>query len=321
MNPKQPDWNSFCATLRDIDAAAGRIRPLVVKTPTVPFKSLDCEAHRSISLKCENLQHGFAFKARGACNAVFSLSDDEAARGVVTHSSGNHAAALARAAKLRGIRAHIVMPHNSARVKLAAVRSLGVEPILCDSTPAAREAMAAEVMQHTGATLIHPFNDVRVIAGQGTVGLEILKQCPNVTTIVVPVGGGGLLAGTLIAVKTLKPSVRVIAAEPEWADDAFRSVQSGQIEPVLRNDSIADGLRTPLGTLTFPVICGLVDEVMCASEESIEQAMGLIANSSHMRIEPSGAVSLAVVNQHRDRFQDQRIVCVISGGNRDSVAS
>jgi len=321
MNPRKPDWNSFCATLREIEAAADRIRSLVIETPTMPFELQSQEFGCAISLKCENLQHGAAFKARGACNAVFGLSDEEATRGVVTHSSGNHAAALARAAKLRGIEAHIVMPRNSARVKLAAVRSLGVEPIMCDSTSAAREAMADEVMRQTGATMIHPFNDRRVIAGQGTAALEILRQYPDVTTIVVPVGGGGLLAGTLITVKTLKPSVTVIAAEPQWADDAFRSLRSGQIEPVLRTDSIADGLRTPLGSLTFPIIYGLVDEVLCVSEASIERALNIIESSSHMTVEPSGAASLAVVDQHRARFVNQRVVCVVSGGNRDSAES
>ena len=303
-----------------IEAAARRIRSLVVETPTIPFASLSHEMDCSIAIKCENFQHGFAFKARGACNAVFSLTDDEAARGVVTHSSGNHAAALARAAMLRGIRAHIVMPENSARIKLAAVRSLGVEPVLCESTPAAREAMANEVMRTTGAILVHPFNDARIIAGQGTVGLEILRQYPDVETIVVPVGGGGLLAGILIAVKSLKPSVRVIAAEPEWANDAFRSLQSGQIEPVWRTDSIADGLRTPLGSLTFPIIHQLVDEILCASEAAINESVQQLEAHAKMIAEPSGAVSLAVVNQHRSRFANQQIVCVVSGGNRDVQA-
>lgn len=317
MNSRQQVWPTFCTDLPQIQAASQRIAPLVIKTPTIAFESLSRELGCSMALKCENFQHGFAFKARGACNAVFMLTDEEASRGVVTHSSGNHAAALARAAKLRGITAHIVMPENSARIKLAAVQILGVEPILCESTPAAREAMADQVMQITGATMIHPFNDERVIAGQGTVGLEILRQYPDIETIVVPVGGGGLLAGLLIAVKSLKPSVRVIAAEPQWADDAFRSVISGQIEPVLRTDSIADGLRTPLGSLTFPIIHQLVDEILCASESSITEAMQLISSHAKMIVEPSGAVPLAVVHQHRDQFANQRVVCVVSGGNRD----
>lgn len=320
MHRSLPDWDSFCLTPPDIEAAADRIRPYVLETPVRELTLSNGATEYSIVLKCENLQHGGAFKARGACNAVFSLSDDDAARGVVTHSSGNHAAALARAAKLRGIQAHIVMPRNSARVKLAAVRNLGVEPVLCDPTPAAREARAAEVMQQTGATMIHPFNDARVIAGQGTTGREILAQCADVTTIIVPVGGGGLLAGTLLAVKSRNPAIRIIAAEPEFADDAFRSLQSGQIEPVLRTDTIADGLRTPLGSLTFPIIYGLVDEVLCASELAIEDTTRWISESTGMPIEPSGAVSVAVVQQNRDRFKNERVVCVISGGNRDVVS-
>lgn len=317
MHRTFPDWTTFCTSLPQIQAAATRIRSLILETPTIAFAALGDDIGCSLACKCENFQHGFAFKARGACNAVFSLTNAEAARGVVTHSSGNHAAALARAAKLRGIVAHIVMPENSARIKLAAVRSLGVEPVMCESTPAAREAMAQDVMRSTGATMIHPFNDACVIAGQGTIGLEILRQCPDVETIIVPVGGGGLLAGTLIAVKSLKPSVRIIAAEPEWADDAFRSLQSGQIERVLRTDSIADGLRTPLGSLTFPIIHQLVDEILCVSEAAINEAMQHLGTHAKMIVEPSGAVPLAAVRQHRDRFANQRIVCVVSGGNRD----
>lgn len=314
---RQPVWTSFCTDLSQIQAASQRIAPLIIETPSIAFASLSRELGCSMALKCENFQHGFAFKARGACNAVFMLTDEEASRGVVTHSSGNHAAALARAANLRGITAHIVMPENSARIKLAAVRNLGVEPILCESTSAAREAMADQVMQTTGATMIHPFNDERVIAGQGTVGLEILRQYPDVETIVVPVGGGGLLSGLLIAVKSMKPSVRVIAAEPQWADDAFRSMISGKIEPVLRIDSIADGLRTPLGSLTFPIIYSLVDEILCASESSIAESMRTISLRAKMIVEPSGAVPLAVVLEHNDHFANQRVVCITSGGNRD----
>ena len=317
MNRSPPDWSSFCTDRSQIDAAAKRIRPMVMETPTIVFESLSHEVGCSAALKCENFQHGFAFKARGASNAVFSLTDEEASRGVVTHSSGNHAAALARAAQLRGIKAHIVMPENSAKVKLAAVRHWGVEPVMCGPTPAAREAAAYQVMQSTGATMIHPFNNPQVIAGQGTTGLEILDQYPDVETIVVPIGGGGLLAGLLISVKSIRPTIRVIAAEPEFANDAFRSMASGQIEPVLRTDSIADGLRTPLGSLTFPIIYALVDEVICVSETAIVESMQMIASHAKMIAEPSGAVSLAVVHQHKERFSGQRVVCIVSGGNRD----
>jgi len=307
----------FCVTLKDVQQAAALICPYVIQTPLVDAWGLSEQAQCRLMLKCENLQHGFAFKARGACHAVFSLTAEEAARGVVTHSSGNHAAALARAAVLRGIPAHIVMPLNSARVKIEAVRRLGVEPVFCDPDSASREATAARVQQETGARMIHPFNDRFVIAGQGTVALEILQQCPEVNTIVVPVGGGGLLAGTLLAVKSLRPDVRVIAAEPELADDAFRSLKSGIIEPALRTDTIADGLRTPLGTLTFPIIRQLVDDILCVDEDAIRSATRALARQARLIAEPSGAVTIAAVLKYASLFQGQQVVALISGGNLD----
>ena len=309
----------FCLNLADIRQAAERIRPHVLMTPAVDAWHLHQELGCRLSLKCENLQYGFAFKARGACNAVFSLSDDDATKGVVTHSSGNHAAALARAAVLRGIKAHIVMPHNSARVKLEAVRNLGVEPILCEPDSASREATASAVQQQTGATMIHPFNDARVIAGQGTAALEILRQVPDVDTIIVPVGGGGLLAGTLMTIKSIRPDVRVFAAEPAWADDAFRSLKAGSIQPALRTDTIADGLRTPLGTLTFPIIQHFVDDVLCADEATIIRATALLAQRCRMVAEPSGAVPLSAILQHGHLFLGSKTVALISGGNLDDL--
>lgn len=318
MSPTaQSSADKYCINLADIRQAAERIRPHVLMTPIVEAWQLHQELGCRLSLKCENLQYGFAFKARGACNAVFSLSEDEAARGVVTHSSGNHAAALARAAVLRGLTAHIVMPHNSARVKLEAVRSLGVEPILCEPDSASREATASAVQQRTGATMIHPFNDARVIAGQGTAALEILRQVPDVDTIIVPVGGGGLLAGTLLAVKSIRPDIRVFAAEPAWADDAFRSLKSGTIEPALRTDTIADGLRTPLGTLTFPVIQRFVDEVLRVEEATIQRATAMLAWRCRLIAEPSGAVPLGAILQHNQLFKGSKTVALISGGNLD----
>jgi len=311
------DRDDFCITLDDVRRAAERIHKHVIQTPLIDAWRLSRDIGCSLFLKCENLQYGFAFKARGACNAVLSLSEEEASRGVVTHSSGNHAAALARAAVLRGIRAHIVMPRNSANIKLEAVRGLGVEPILCEPSNASREATAAEVQRETGATMIHPFNDPRVIAGQGTAALEILQQLPKLDALIVPVGGGGLLAGTLIAIKSLRPDVQVIAAEPAWADDAFRSWKSGRIEPALRTDSIADGLRTPLGSLTFPVIRELVDDILCAEEDTIVRATWLLANRARLVAEPSGAVPLAVILQHSSMFAGRQVVALISGGNLD----
>jgi threonine dehydratase len=310
----------YAVTFADVQQAVERTAGLLRRTPVLPVCGIPGCADVQLSLKCENLQFGSAFKARGATNAVMSLSEQQASCGVVTHSSGNHAAALARAALQRGIAAHIVMPRNSAGVKLQAVRQLGIQPILCEPTAAAREAAAIEVQQRTGAVLIHPFNDVRVIAGQGTAALEILQQAPDVQDLIVPVGGGGLLAGTLLAVRALRPDVRVFGAEPAWADDARRSLQSGRIEPALRTDSIADGLRTPLGTLTFPIIRGLVNDILCADEQQIVAATGHLAAHGRLISEPSGAVPLAVLQQHADIFRGRRVVLLISGGNLDDAS-
>jgi len=312
--------DEWSVSFADVRAAAERIAGLIRRTPVLPTSGLPCCDGAVVSLKCENLQLGAAFKARGATNAVMSLSDQQAACGVVTHSSGNHAAALARAALQRGITAHIVMPRNSAAVKLQAVRQLGLEPILCESTAAARESAAAEVQQRTGAVLIHPFNDPRVIAGQGTAALEILEQYPDLQDVIVPVGGGGLLAGTLLTIRALRPDVRVFGAEPEWADDARRSLQSGRIEPALRTDSIADGLRTPLGSLTFPIIQHLVTDILLAGEAEIRAATGHLAAVCRLITEPSGAVPLAVLQQHAEVFRGRRVVVLISGGNLDDMA-
>lgn len=307
-------------SLADIQAAAERIRNAVLKTPVLWSERLNQSTDQQLWFKCENLQHVGAFKARGACNAVFSLTPQEAAAGVVTHSSGNHAAALARAALIRGITPHIVMPSNSARVKLEAVRRLGVDPILCEPTAEAREAAAAKVQRETGATLIHPYNDRRVIAGQGTVALELLEQISQLDIVIVPVGGGGLLSGMLMAIKTLRPDIKVYAAEPAWADDAARSLKSGRIEQNTRYDTIADGLRTPLGDLTFPIIRQLVDDILLVDEDSIIDARQRIQTDLKVIAEPSGAVPLAAVLQHATVFRGCRAALVISGGNMDQSA-
>ncbi len=288
-----------------------------MRTPLVANERLSREFGCPLSFKCENLQHGGAFKARGACNAVFSLDEATAARRVVTHSSGNHAAALARAAALRDIPAHIVMPHNSRPNKLAAVRALGVSPVLCDPDADSRRTTADEIVQQTAGTLIHPYNHPAIIAGQGTVGLEIMEQGPQADTIVVPVGGGGLLAGVLIAVKSLRPDIRVIAAEPAWADDAARSLRAGQLEMPTRYDTIADGLRTPLGDLTFAIMQALLDDLLLVDEDVIARATRLIAAEAKLIAEPSGAVSTAAVMQHPATFGGRNTVAVISGGNLD----
>ncbi len=303
--------------LKDILAAHERIAASVIRTPLVESPVLSDRTGCRLLLKCENLQHVGAFKARGACNAVFLLDDAAAAAGVVAHSSGNHAAALARAAGLRGIRAHIVMPRDSAPIKIQAVRDLGVEPTFCEPSSEARHAACQGVIRQTGATLVHPYDDPCVIAGQGTVALEILEQAAAIDTLVVPVGGGGLLSGVLLAVKSLRPEIRVLAAEPEWADDTIRSLAAGSITPPTRYDSLADGLRTSVGQLTFPIIQKLVDGILPVSEDAIRTTTRSLFRDAHLVAEPSGAVSVAAVSQHAAMFAGQTVVAVISGGNLD----
>ncbi len=321
MNGTSGRFAGLPVTLDDIRRAAARIDSSIVHTPVLFSELLNAALGIDLWFKCENMQHIGAFKSRGACNAVFSLTAAEAAAGVVTHSSGNHAAALARAAVIRKIRAHIVMPRNSAEVKLAAVRRLGVTPILCEPSAESREATAREVVAATGATLIHPYDDVRVIAGQGTTGLELLEQVTDLDLVVVPVGGGGLLSGMLIALKSLNPELLVYAAEPTLADDAARSLRSGVIEQPLRYDTIADGLRTPLGQLTFPVMQRLLDDILLVDESAIQEAAATIQAELRVVAEPSGAVPLAAVMQHKEKFVGRRVAVVISGGNRDPRAA
>ena len=310
--------NKFCITFDDIRDAAVRIHDSIIRTPVVTAPLIDEQLKATVFFKCENLQHVGAFKTRGACNAVFSLSRADAAAGVVTHSSGNHAAAIARAAMLRGLTAHIVMPRNSATVKVDAVRNFGVEPTFCEPSAEARQTAADRVIAKTGATFVHPYNDARVIAGQGTAALELLEEVSQLDAIIVPVGGGGLLSGSLIAAKSVNPHIRVFAAEPEWADDAWRSLRSGRVEMPTRYDTIADGLRTPLGSLTFPIIRDMVDEILTVDENSIRSATATMIRLAELVVEPSGAVPLAALVRHSERFRGQRIGVIVSGGNIDA---
>ncbi len=304
-------------TLADIRAAHARIRDKINRTPVLTSSTLDALCGARLFFKCENFQKIGAFKARGATNAVFSLSAEEAARGVATHSSGNHGAALARAARLRGIVAHIVMPENTSKPKIESVRRQGGQITFCAATATAREAMVARVVAETGAVLIHPFNDHRVIAGQGTVAIELLEEVPDLDLVIAPVGGGGLLSGTAIAAKGLRPGIRVIAAEPEAADDAARSFRSGKIEPQEKTTTIADGLRTALGDKTFPIIHGQVDDIVTVSEAGIVAAMRQIWEVMKIIVEPSGAVPYAAVRENKIAVAGQRVGIIISGGNLD----
>jgi len=310
----------LAADLAAIREAARRIAPYAHRTPVVTSQYFDRVTGGQLFFKCENLQKAGAFKFRGACNAVFSLSDEEAARGVATHSSGNHAQALALAAQLRGIPAWIVMPENAPAVKQAAVREYGGQIAHCTPTLAAREATAAAVVRETGATLIHPYDDARIIAGQGTAALELLETVPELDLILTPVGGGGLLSGTAITVAELAPSTAVVAAEPAGADDAYRSLAAGHIIPVEQPNTVADGLRTSLGELTFAVIQQHVREIVTVSDDEIVAAMKTFWQRTKLLIEPSSAVPLAAVLSDRISTKGRRIGIILSGGNVDPAA-
>jgi threonine dehydratase len=303
-------------TLDDIRAAHARIRPHIHWTPVLTSELLNRETGAALFFKCENFQKAGAFKSRGACNAVFLLSEAEAQKGVATHSSGNHAAALARAAALRGIAAHIVMPRNAPVPKQRAVAGYGGRIVLCEPTLAAREQACAEVLAETGATLIHPYNDHRIIAGQGTAVLELLDAVPDLDVVLAPVGGGGLLSGTAIAAKSLRPGIRVLGAEPAQADDAFESLRDGYIVTKPAN-TLADGLRTSLSERTFPVIRAQVDEIRTTSEAGIVAAMRRLWEILKIVVEPSGSVPFAVVREHAAAFAGQRVGVILSGGNVD----
>src|SRR5690349_13705305 len=256
-------------TLNDVREAAMRIQPYIHRTPVLTNESLNQKVGAQVYLKCENLQKVGAFKFRGACNAVFSLDPEEAQRGVCTHSSGNHAQALALAARLRGIPAYIVMPNNAPSVKKNAVADYGGQITFCAPTLEAREATLRHIYQSTGANVVHPYNDERVIAGQGTAALELMEDVPDLDVILAPVGGGGLLSGTAIAAVGVKPEIRVIAGEPEMADDAYRSMQERKIVPSVNPRTIADGLLTSLGTQTFPIVQKRVEQIVTVSEQGI----------------------------------------------------
>jgi threonine dehydratase len=304
-------------TMQLIREAHERIRDKIHRTPVMTSEVLDGLSGNHLYFKCENLQKVGAFKARGATNAVFLLSDAEAAKGVVTHSSGNHAAALARAAALRGIPAYIVMPSNSPLAKQAAVRRYGGEIVLCEPNLAARETTAAEVMTRTGAAFIHPYDDLRVMAGQGTTAIELLEDVPNLDVILCPVGGGGQLSGVAVAAKDLKPTVRVVGVEPAGADDAARSLKAGRIIPMLDPRTIADGLKTSLGDKPFAEIVRLVDDIVTVREESIVQAMRRILEVMKLLVEPSGAVSYAAITEGKLGLSGANVGIILSGGNLD----
>ena len=304
-------------TLSDIQQARERIKPYAHRTPVLTNESLNQQVGAQVYLKCENLQKVGAFKFRGACNAVYSLSDEEAVRGVCTHSSGNHAQALALAARMREIPAYIVMPDNAPQVKKDAVAGYGGQISFCAPTLEAREATLRRIYEQTGANVVHPYNDERVIAGQGTATLELLDSVPELDVIIAPVGGGGLLSGTSIAAKGIKPGIRVIAGEPEMADDAYRSMKEGAIIPSQNPRTIADGLLTSLGTLTFPIIRQNVEQIVTVSEQGIIEAMKFIWERAKIIIEPSAAVAVGVLWERKIDLTGLKVGVLLSGGNVD----
>ncbi len=304
-------------TINDIRQAAERIKPYAHRTPVLTNESLNGQVGAQVFLKCENLQKVGAFKFRGACSAVFSLSDEEAAKGVCTHSSGNHAAALALAARMRGIPAYIVMPNNAPQVKKDAVAGYGGRITFCEPTLEARESTLDGIRLDTGASVVHPYNDERVIAGQGTAALELLEDVPDLDVIIAPVGGGGLLSGTSIAATEIKKGIRVIAGEPEMADDAFRSMKAGEIIPSENPKTIADGLLTSLGTLTFPIIQKNVEQIVTVSEAGIIASMKFVWERAKIIIEPSSAVAVGVLWEKKIDLRGLKVGVIISGGNVD----
>ena len=299
-----------------IEEAHKRIAPFIHRTPLLTNQTLDQLSGVSVFLKCENLQKVGAFKARGAINAVLSLSDAEKAKGVATHSSGNHGQALAWAAKQMGIPAFIVMPSNSPQVKKAAVLGYGAEVIECEPTLQARESALEKVLERTGAHMVHPYNDYRVIAGQATCAKEILEQQPGLDAIFCPVGGGGLLSGTALSAHYFG-GVPVYGCEPERADDAKRSFDAGHIIPSVNPNTIADGLKTSLGDKTFPIIHKHVKDIFTVTEEEIIAAMRLLWERAKLVVEPSGAVGLAALIKKKEAFQGKKVAVILTGGNVD----
>ena len=303
--------------LAAIRAAHARIAPYVHRTPVLSCKAIDAEVGARLYFKCENFQKIGAFKARGATNAVFSLTDDEARRGVLTHSSGNHGAALAYAAQQRGIGAWVVMPENSASVKKENVRRLGAGIRFCAPNVPAREALLLEVLAETGATVIHPFDNERVIAGQATAAVELLEDCPDLDIVIAPVGGGGLLSGTAIAARSLKPPIRVYGAEPKNADDAARSMRTGSVEPLAPTATICDGLRTTLSPRTLGALRQGVAAIGTASEDAVVHAMRVTWERMKIVIEPSSAVPLACLLEKTLDIAGANVGVILSGGNVD----
>jgi threonine dehydratase len=304
-------------TFDDVLVAHERIAPYIHRTPVLTSSFIDALAGCQLFFKCENLQKAGAFKVRGACNAVFGLPEDKLAAGVATHSSGNHALSLSYAAGRRGIPCTVVMPRTAPQAKKDAVRGYGGSIVECEPSTSSREAVFAEVVKATGADFVHPYNDPRVIAGQATCSRELLDQIEGLDALIAPIGGGGMISGTCLTLSTLAPHVEIFAAEPEQADDAYRSFKAGHIIADDAPNTVADGLKVPLKELTWHFVSRYVTDILTASEQEIVDAMRLIWARMKIVMEPSSAVPLATILKNRDRFRGKRVGVIITGGNVD----
>ena len=301
--------------LEDIKKTVDRIKPFIHRTPVLSSENINRIVNSEIYFKCENFQKVGAFKARGATNAVLSLSKEELEKGVATHSSGNHAAALALAAKRKNIKAYIVMPKTAPIVKIEAVKGYGAEIVFCEPTLEARESSLEKVVEKTGATFIHPYDNYNIITGQGTAAMELLEQVSELDLVIAPIGGGGLMSGTALSVSSLSPKTKIFGVEPAGADDALRSFQQGKIIPSVNPQTMADGLLTSLSEKTFQIITKHVNEILTVKEESIIEAMKLIWERMKIVVEPSAAVPFAAVLEHDLGNRFKRIGIIVSGGN------
>ena len=321
--PKRPlrsTGNMSAVSFDDVRAAATRIDGIVAHTPVISSPALDTLAGRRLFFKCENLQHVGAFKYRGASNAV-ALLGDEAENGICTHSSGNHAQAVALAAKRRGVSAYIVMPDTAPKIKVEGVRSHGAEITFCEPTLEARETTAASVMQRTGATFVHPFDNPRVVAGQGTAALELIAEVGPIDAIIAPIGGGGLLSGTSITTRALLPNARIFGAEPSGADDAARSLAAGELIPQTSPDTICDGLLTSLCEMTYEILSTHLEAIITVTDQEVIEAMRLIRDHLDMIVEPSSATVLAAILRPEFVALEgiHSVGLILSGGNVDSL--
>ena len=304
-------------TLKDIEAAHERIRPHIHRTPVFTNNSLNELSGAELYFKCDNFQKAGSFKIRGATNTVEQLTIEELNRGVATTSSGNHGAALSMAVTRRGGKTKVVMPNNTPKIKINNVERNGGEVVWCEPEQESRESVLKELIEKTGAVVVHPYNDERIMAGQGTCAKELLEDHPELDVIVSPVSGGGLLSGTLLSSKALKADIQVFGAEPAEADDAYRSLKLGKIVPNETINTICDGLRAQIGGLTFPVISDLVDDIITVTEEEIIDSMRMIWERLKMIVEPSSSITLGAVLKNKDKFNGKKVGLIISGGNVD----